>query len=95
MKHTGLTLPVLAALVAAGCASGSGPGSAQGENLSLTLNRSQCATANWRAVGVTDGRNGKEQPARVEELDRLCGRHNEPVDREAYAAGYEIGASGG
>lgn len=55
-----------------------------------TMDRGQCALADWRQVGVTDGAAGRSLDY-FERRQKDCGKHGIAADADAYRAGREDG----
>ena len=69
-----VTVPALLSLLAA-CA---------------TMNESECRSADWFAIGETDGRGG-QRSTHYEEHESACSEYGVRVDVGAYADGWETG----
>jgi len=55
-----------------------------------TLNKNECALADWREIGFSDGRAAKGR-GRIAQHRKACAKHGMTVDRTAYMAGYAQG----
>ncbi|MGB0865957.1 MAG: DUF2799 domain-containing protein, partial [Granulosicoccaceae bacterium] len=75
MKRKLLVLVFLSTNILVGCA---------------TLNKRECASANWRDIGKQDGIEGR-QSSYFAKHQKACAKHNYPVDSNAYHAGRDQG----
>lgn len=69
-------IPVAAALLLCGCASG--------------LSKEECQVADWRAIGYEDGVRGAPE-ARMSEHRKACAKHGVAFQLDAYRSGWEEG----
>lgn len=82
---------VIAALIAAALAGCAGGGTG-GMPASAAFNRHQCQDLDWNKAGLADGLKGFDDvAARLDSLDRNCGKHGFGADKDAYYAGYAEG----
>jgi len=56
-----------------------------------TLSKEECATADWRALGAQEGALGYASEARLAKHEQACSRHQLPIQRTQYLAGWENG----
>ena len=54
------------------------------------MNESECATADWRMIGLEDGMAGKTT-AQIGEHRRACAKHNITPNLDMYTAGHQQG----
>ena len=74
-----LALPVLLALLAAGCS-----------QLSVSERSAACGTTDWYSYGLTDGQLGVPETERAD-LIAQCSEVGQPVDLAAYRSGHTAG----
>ncbi|MEP3276090.1 MAG: DUF2799 domain-containing protein [Stappiaceae bacterium] len=56
----------------------------------VTLNESECETANWRDLGQRNGQSGRAA-SYVVEHEKACAKYGIPVDSASWRAGWEVG----
>lgn len=55
-----------------------------------SMNKAECASADWKGIGHTDGKKGLSNEKYIDRKD-ACSEHGYAVDKQSYAAGYKIG----
>ena len=76
-RHIFLIILALFTLILGGCSS---------------LSKDECMLANWKYIGLEDGRQGRDSTY-VSEHRSACNKHGVRVDYEAYQAGYRQGVT--